>query len=454
MSYFSKYASTSIAPLVTFRVIFGALAFLGTIRFLLKGWVQDLYIEPEFYFGFLGFEWVKPFPGDWMYLPFILILIASLGIMFGLFYRFSATLFFVAFTYVELLDKTNYLNHYYFVSLIGFLLIWLPAHRNLSLDISWRKLKSQTETKKFHIQILQFQIACVYFFAGLAKVNSDWLFEAEPLHTWLQSHRDMPIIGSLFAEKWVAYLFSWFGCFYDLFIVFFLLNKRTRSVAYFFVVAFHLMTGWLFPIGVFPYVMIGCTMIFFSPDFHEKIINFINNDTFLIKKEAILAKISEKRTKLLYSFFILFIVIQLVLPMRYLAYPGNLFWNEEGFRFSWRVMLMHKEGNAQFYIKDEATGGEIAVQNDAYLTQRQEEQMSTQPDMILQFSQYLNSQFTDSVMLINKEAYKITNPSVHADVHVSLNGRSSQMMISKEINLLEKPYNLYHREWLIKFNDK
>ena len=36
--------------------------------------------------------------------------------------------FFLAFTYVELLDKTNYLNRY-FVSLMALLLVFLPTRR-------------------------------------------------------------------------------------------------------------------------------------------------------------------------------------------------------------------------------------------------------------------------------------------------------------------------------------
>jgi Vitamin K-dependent gamma-carboxylase len=454
MRLFSKSAYSSIAPLITFRIIFGSLAFIGTLRFLLKGWVNDLYIEPQFFFGFLGFEWVKPLPGFWMYLPFLLMLVGSLGIILGLFYRFSTILFFLSFTYVELLDKTNYLNHYYFVSLIAFLMIWLPANRNFSLDVHWRKFDRWSITRKFHLQILKFQIACVYFFAGLAKINPDWLFEAEPLFTWLQSHRDMPIFGTLFAEKWVAYAFSWFGCFYDLFIVFFLLMTRTRLIAYFFVVVFHLMTSWLFPIGVFPMVMIGCTLIFFSENFHEKIIVFFQKGAFSVEKKSFVSKFIENRNIWLHRFFIVFIVFQLLLPMRYLLYPGSLFWTEEGFRFSWRVMLMHKEGNAQFYIKDQKTGGEIEVPNDEFLTKRQIDHMSTQPDMIIQFAHLLKEKFQDSVLIINEKAYRIHQPTVHADVYVALNGRPSQLMISKSVNLTAKKYDLRNRSWLEKFKDR
>lgn len=453
MRSIAKFASTPIAPLVTFRVIFGALAFLGTLRFLLKGWVYDLYIQPQFFFGYLGFEWVKPLPGNFMYIPFFVMLVAALGILLGYFYRICAVLFFVCFTYVELLDKTNYLNHYYFVSLVAFLLIWLPAHRKFSLDIKWRKLPALNLTKKIYIQILQFQIACVYFFAGLAKINSDWLLKAEPLHTWLQSHRAMPLLGTFFSEKWVAYAFSWFGCFYDLFIVLFLLIGKTRPFAYFFVIVFHLITGWLFPIGVFPFVMIGLTLIFFSSDFHIRLLRFFTPKTVLETVSTPQFGAKQFTNKMLHTFFLVYVLAQLLIPMRYLAYPGNLYWNEEGFRFSWRVMLMHKEGNAQFYIKDAKTGGEIEVENSRFLTQRQEEQMATQPDMILQYAHFLQKKFRDSILIINRKKYTIKQPTVHADIFVSLNGRPAQPFVRKEIDLTQLPYDLYHRTWLEKFTE-
>lgn len=445
---FSK--RVSIAPLIVFRLLFGLLALFGTLRFLINGWVDELYIKPSFYFGFYGFEWVKPFDGIWMYLPFILMIIGSIGIILGGFYRFSIVLFFVSFTYVELLDKTNYLNHYYFFSLVAFLLIWLPANARFSIDVKFGRTLSREKIPKFYLQILQFQLACVYFFAGVAKINTDWLFAAEPLFTWLQSHRDTPLLGNLFSQKWIAYVFSWFGCFYDLFIVFFLINNRTRPVAYFFVIAFHLLTAWLFPIGVFPYVMICLTVIFFSSDFHRNLLTqlekwFKYGDrefNFLEKKKTI---------KSLYFTFLLFIFFQLIIPIRHLAYPGNLFWNEEGFRFSWRVMLIHKEGYATFYIHDTKSKGEIEIQNCRYLNKRQEEQMATQPDMILQFAHYLASEFKDTTLNVGNKNYRIQNPTVHAEVFVALNGRASQKMIDRKIDLTKIKYNLQHRPWLETF---
>ena len=453
MKYFTRNEQISIAPLIIFRLIFGLLTLFGTIRFLSKGWVDEMYIQPDFFFGFYGLEWVKPLAGDWMYLPFILMILGSFGIIFGLFYRLAAALYFLSFTYVELLDKTNYLNHYYFVSLVAFLMIWLPANKDFSLDVAWRKKKSFVSIPKFNIQILQFQLACVYVFAGIAKLNSDWLFEAQPLSIWLSSHGDMPVLGELLKQKWVAYLFSWFGCIYDLFIVFFLLMNRTRPIAYFFVIAFHLLTAYLFPIGVFPYVMISLTLIFFSVQFHEKIIIFLKNKISYRVEKKYNTVITETRSKNMFYGFIFFILLQIAIPFRHILYPGELFWNEEGFRFSWRVMLMHKEGLAQFYVHDSKTDGEIEVINSDYLTRKQEEQMSTQPDMLIQFAHHLQQEFKDKSLKINNRTYQIKNPTVHADVYVTLNGRPSQLMISKNVDLSSLKYNLQHRNWLENFKD-
>jgi hypothetical protein len=46
-----------------------------------------------------------------------------------------------------------------------------------------------------------------------------------------------------------------------------------------------------------------------------------------------------------------FIAFQLLFPFRYLCYPNELFWTEEGFRFSWRVMLMEKQDMQHLKLK-------------------------------------------------------------------------------------------------------
>ena len=423
----------------------------GVLRFMSKGWVQQLYIDPQYFFGYLGFEWVKPLEGNWMYLPFILMVVAALGILLGAFYRVSAFLFFVCFTYVELLDKSNYLNHYYFVSLMSFLMILVPANRRFSID-SWMHPKiRQNKTEQWHIGILKFQLAVVYIFAGIAKINSDWLFEAQPLKIWLQAHHNIPVVGGFMQEEWLAYTFSWMGCLYDLFIVFFLLSNRFRPYAYFFVVFFHVVTWYLFPIGVFPWVMIFATLIFFSTKTHQKVLDWLEGIFAKTNSETIAFSHPKKTPKALRYFLIVFIAAQLLIPFRYIMYPGDLFWNEEGFRFSWRVMLMHKEGYATFYLHDKATGRESEINNAKFLTQTQEDQMATQPDMILQYARILKEHYDGKTLKYGEHTFKIEDPAIYARIYVSLNGRPSQLFVDKKQDLASLPYNLKHRNWIEPF---
>ena len=269
----------SIAPLISFRIIFGALMLYSTSRFILKGWVYSQLIAPKLHFTYFGFAWVKPLPENGMYLIFGLMLLACVGIILGLFYRFSAILFFLTFTYTELIDITYYLNHYYFVSLVAFLMIFVPANRSFSLDV-WRKPSlQQNQVPAWTIGIFKLQIAIVYFYAGLAKINEDWLFRAMPLAIWLPAKTSLWGIGYLFKYKMTAYFFSWAGMLFDTFIVFFLLNKKTRIGAYLVVVAFHTMTAMLFQIGVFPVVMTFSVLIFFSEEFHQKLLNIFSRLT-------------------------------------------------------------------------------------------------------------------------------------------------------------------------------
>src|SRR5262249_44971440 len=100
-----------IASLAVFRVLLGSLMAVAVLRFMAAGWVSELYIEPRFYFAFEGLEWVRPWPGVGMHVHFLVLLALALCVALGLWYRVSAALLCVGFTYVELLDKTNYLNH-------------------------------------------------------------------------------------------------------------------------------------------------------------------------------------------------------------------------------------------------------------------------------------------------------------------------------------------------------
>lgn len=441
--YFSK--STSVAPLIVFRIGLGIMLFVSIIRFWINGWIEDLYITPQYFFPFYGFECVQPL-GTYTYALFALCGLSALFVALGFYYRVSSITLFLSFTYIELIDKTTYLNHYYFVSMICFLMVFLPAHVYFSIDAYRNKKLVAACVPQWCMDTLKVFVLFLYVFAGLAKINTDWLLHAMPLKIWLPARNDMPLIGFLFNYHWIAYVFSWFGCIYDLSIAFLLWNRQTRLVAYLLVIAFHVLTSVLFPIGIFPYVMIITALIFFPPDFHQKIIGFLQRVLFISAEnkyantDYVYGTTSQYFVK---GIFFAFFVLQLFLPIRFLYYPGSVFWTEQGYRFSWRVMLMEKAGYAQFTVKD-ASGKFLVVNNHAFLTTLQEKMMATQPDMILQYAHMLGKYYA---------AHGFKDPQVYADTYVTLNGRLGKMLIDPTVDLVKEKESFAPKSWILLYNE-
>lgn len=439
----------SAAPLASFRMIFGALMVFSTIRFMALGWVDDHFIQPSFHFKYYGFAWVEVLPPFWMYAIHVLMIVFALGVMLGAFYRMASIGFFLCFTYTELIDSTYYLNHYYLVSLVSFLLILVPAHAYFSVDARRNPHISKDQVPRWTIAIFQFQLTLVYLYAGLAKINYDWLIRALPLKIWLPANDKVWVIGELFRYPATAYIFSWAGMLYDTFVPFFLMWRKTRIWAYLAVIGFHAITGILFQIGVFPVVMIFSTLIFFPSKFHEKLINRLRYvlqsvGVLRVKNRPVLSGCARSifgyRPKLMYTFLAIYVCFQLLFPWRYLGYPGNLFWTEEGYRFSWRVMLMEKAGTATFFVKDPASGREGVVVNSEFLNRHQEKQMAFQPDMLLQFAHFLHDHY---------EAEGMQDPMVRVESYVTLNARPSRLIVDPEINLAKVEDGWMPKEWIL-----
>ncbi|GAB3924484.1 HTTM domain-containing protein [Larkinella terrae] len=473
---------TSAAPLAVFRIAFGVMILGSIVRFWAKGWIDELYIKPTFFFPYYGFEFVKPV-GDYTYLLFAVCGLSALLVALGWFYRLASVLLFLSFTYIELMDKSTYLNHYYFVSLVAFLLIFLPANGYFSVDAYRNRSGFYEQIPRWTIDSLRLLMGIVYLYAGLAKLNSDWLLEALPLRIWLPGRNDLPGIGFLFNYRETAFAFSWLGALYDLSIPFLLLNRFTRPFAYAAVVVFHVLTAVLFPIGMFPYIMIVAALVFFPAGFHQRLLALLGG---LLRLPATALRLaphplkgaerigvskppsgggglysteqatnsgiplvktliySPAQSRFLLSLFIIFFIIQIIVPFRYTLYPNELFWSEEGYRFSWRVMLMEKMGNVQFKVVDE-TGQQMMVNNEDHLTKLQEKMMATQPDMLVQFAHHLRDYYTQ---------HGFRNPKVFADTYVSLNGRLGKPYIDPTVNLAQETDSFRPKKWILPFGDE
>lgn len=436
--YIHKQVPSS--SLAFYRVLFGFLMLISTLRFMYLGWIEEQYIQPQYHFTYYGFDFVKPYTPEVVYALFSLLILSSLLIIIGLFYRVAIILFFLCFTYIELLDKTYYLNHYYFVSVISFILCFLPAHANYSIDSYLRKGIFRVKIPKYAIDVLKCMISIVYLYAGIAKINSEWLLDAMPLSLWLPAQDNFPFIGTLFKERWVAYVFSWSGMLFDCTIPFFLMWRKSRVLAFLIVLFFHGITGYFFQIGVFPLVMSLSVLIFFDNSVHEKFLTF-----FIRRKTIEVDNDCESKTNYAIPLFLVLVIfLQVIVPWRYLLYEGNRFWTEEGYRFGWRVMLMEKSGSATFFVKDNKTGKEGVVVNSEFLNRHQEKQMSMQPDMIVQYAHFLADYYRKK---------GVSSPSVRAEVYATLNGRPSRLLIDSTVDLTRCNDDFSKKSWIIDYND-
>ena len=436
----SRYFKQESHPysLALYRIGFGILVMFSLARFALNGWIESLYLEPDFHFSYYGFSWVKPI-GIYTYLIFFICFFSALFVTIGYRYRYAIIILFLSFTYIELMDKTTYLNHYYLVSCISFLMIFLPCSTYFAIDS-----RKNFKIPQWTIDSLKFLIIIVYIYAGLAKINSDWLIHAQPLKIWLRAKYTIPIIGETLLQKnFSYYLFSWGGMIYDCIIPFLLLYKRTRYFAFFMVIVFHIMTRILFPpIGMFPYIMIFSCIIFFDNGLHKKILDFIryifrlkiiNNEKFISDPK------NYTRNKLVIPVLSVFFLFQIISPLRSILYPGELLWNEQGYRFSWRVMLIEKTGYTTFKVVDNSSNKFQLIDNMEFLTPFQEKQMSFQPDMILEYAHYLGDTF-------KKRGFN--DVSVYADSYVTLNGRPSKRFIDPNVDLYKQKNDLKHKTWI------
>lgn len=450
-------APVDAASLAAFRILFGLAALLVVGRFFAYGWIGELYIEPAHHFTYPGFGWVQPWPGWGMQAHFAALGLLALGIAAGYRYRLCAALFCVGFVYVELLDKTVYLNHYYWLALVSLLLVFLPLHRALSVD-AWRERRTLWGgAPAGAVWLLRAQLAAVYLFAGAAKLNADWLLAGQPLHIWLQDHSGLPVVGPLLGELWAARAFSWGGALFDLSIVGWLLWRPSRPAAYFVLAAFHLATWLLFPqIGVFPWLMMGAALIFFAPDWPRRFLAHLGrhiggrwtppgafrrdgNGRLTATRNASRAHPVRWRQTAIVAAAAGFIAAQLVLPLRHYAYPGNVRWNDEGYRFAWRVLLTEKAGMAEYRVSDPATGRQWLVGPEDYLTPLQAERMATQPDMILETAHIIARDFA---------ARGHPAVQVRADVFVAMNGRRYARLVDPQTDLAATPHGLAPKGWL------
>ncbi len=430
------FCSVDGASAIFFRVLFGALMVNWAWDYLAQGIVTRTYIEPEFHFTYYLFDWVKPWPASGMYAHFLLLGVAASFMAIGFLYRTSAIIFAIGFTYVFLLDRTNYQNHYYLIGLISWWLPWMPLNRSVSVDAwIWPDTRDQT-IPSWTLWMLRFHIALPYFFGGVAKINSDWL-QGEPVAQMLASKSSLPFIGELLANDSTAVLFAWVAMLFDLCVVPMLMWKRTQALAYGMCIVFHLMNSVVFNIHIFPWFMLAATPLFFSPDWPRCVLGGASLDLRQVATKVTDASLQKNSAV---AFIACYVVFQCVWPLRHYAYPGDASWNERGHYFAWRMMLRGKSVVLGYAIKDQVTGKVVDGKINRFINSEQSDRFSRDPEMILQLAHFLGEDYRKSTG---------NSVSVHALVLASLNGRKPELMIDPNVDLMKEALGMRQRVWIM-----
>jgi len=422
---------TDPAGLAAFRFLYGTLVALGSARFLDAGWPEKLYGTPTFFFRFAGLSWVPAVDGDSARACYLAFVVLGIGIATGTLYRLCIGAFVLLFTFIQLGDVTNYLNHYWLVILLGVLLTVVPAHAVWSVD-AWL-LGARRPTVPFAaVAVLRCQVAVVYVFAAVAKAGSDWLVYGQPLGVWLPPRSALPFIGPLLTMPLVPLLLSWGGFVYDATIVPLLLWRRSRPFAYALVIVFHGLTRAFFDIGMFPFIMVTATTLFFDPSWPRRLLGGVTP----------IPTASSSPTKggqLMSAAVVLWCAVQVALPLRTFIGSNDVLWDETGMRFSWRVMVREKSGSLSYrvtFTDDDVGRRTVLVSPHDWLTWRQVNEMIGQPDLILQLAHAIRDDF-----------YRrgFHDVEVRADCRVTLNGRPASVFINPDTDLAREVDCLFCR---------
>lgn len=432
--------------LVYFRILFG-IEMLYTVWKHYSGYRLSWNINNPFLFKYQGFEWVQPLPGNGMWVLLGIMGILSVFIIAGLMYRLSMFLFFLGFTYLFLLNQINYLNHFYLVCLLTLVMTFLPAHQAFSLDALIRPRIRSNVAPAWSLWLLRLQVAIPYFYGGIAKINHDWL-RGEPMYLWLseKAHWFPGAISEFFRTWEAAILFSYGGLFYDLLVIPMILWRRTRLLAYAVTIFFHMTNTLLFNIGIFPWLMMLATLIYFPIDVPRRLLSRFTQVRPAEIADSTVVTLGAPQ-KLVIAILTLYLGLQCLVPFRHHLYPGDVNWTEEGHRFSWHMMLRSKRGVARFFAHEPATGRSLELDPGGYLNKRQIQKYAGKPRMIQQFARFLAGN-ADIQNELRRRGLK--GPiEIRVDGWLSINGRRPQRLIDPTVDLAREPYNIWPADWIV-----
>ncbi|XP_015126755.1 vitamin K-dependent gamma-carboxylase [Diachasma alloeum] len=404
-----------------------------------------------------------------MIVLYTLMWLGAFGIMLGFLFKLSCACFVLPYWYIFILDKSFWNNHSYLYGIVSTLLWGTGANRYCSLDS--RLSRKPSTVPHWNYFILKFQFFLLYFFAGLKKSSSEWL-EGYSMTNLSEHWVFDPFKLIMTTEQTDFLIVHWFAFIFDLTVGFWLLFDRTRIPAMIFCAAFHLMNSRLFSIGMFPYVCLATMGLFCHVSWPRRIIPSLTSSRSFaacenvdsntensseIRKKSVSAwlprpippekpkpKRPNKQQKMVVSFLLLHIILQLFLPYSHFITKGYNNWVSGLYGYSWDMMV-HNWDTILVVVRvhDNESNEDHFVDPQAWV---QNEKWSKHPDMVIQYSQCLKSQLLRKKQQVLRSAGRTkdtsewsrlsSNLSIYIDVRCSLNSRFQQRMFDPTVDML------------------
>lgn len=414
------YKPASLYPLVALRIAFGFTMSAWGILMILTGRVSEVFSRQVVHFPYEGLEWMRPLPYWGMIAVFLIISISALMLAAGWFFRISSTVFAVLFAYVSFIDKASYLSYYYLVMLLALMLTFSPAHRLFSIDLIRKPTLRVDYAPSWLLLVFKAQVIMVFFFAGMAKLNSDWLYSGIPVSLWLQDIvLQLGFESEIIANNgWLAIILSWVLVIFDFLLPHFLLDPKTSTRAFWAVVVVQLLGMILLPTGIFPLlVVLSCTVFLPAEKIHRFVsgVSYFLYDIFQFKGDVFKpggSYMLEFRYKRLFPVIaMVFLSVQVLIPVGMYLNMGSIRWADTAFHFSWDVRINHHRNSLVFYKIDKSTGSTVPISIDKFLTPIQQQRMAEDPVMVKSFINQL------------KQEPELGAAEIEARSCISVNGR-------------------------------
>lgn len=303
------------------------------------------------------------------------------------------------------------------IAVVGMLGVWGGTALTLLDGIE------SADVTNYDLYIMQILFSVVYVYAGVAKLDFDWLTGTtmrELLVQWTGPTAPSILVSFLLETK--GYLFmAWSGAALDLIAGIALLIPYfpLRLLVAIALLAFHVTNHFLFVIETFPWVMISSLVLYFDASWIRGFGEWVEKYMFVRNIYFIFCSITDVCFRFIMPLFgVCLLITHVVLPLP-CALHGyhNMVWQSNCQHFSWRMMTRSVKGfSAMLYFTHPVTKQFDALSFDKFgFTKEQEVEISSFEDMLF-----------DLACKAKKQALSQSGdeapPLVSADIWLQING--------------------------------